>query len=265
MKTINKIILAGIGILIITAVMFIGLQGWNNFVVTNLGKISNFSLPLLLGFALFAGAVSFFAPCAIGLFPGYIAFYLGSQKSNEKTNSPAKLGTMAALGVLSFFIILSIIIFILGKGVTSYLKYVAPVIGFIILIFGAILFLGYSFKTSYIQKVFDKFKSQEKRNMYLFGAGYGAVSLGCTLPLLFALIIIPLTNGQIFNTFLSLIIYGFGMGILMMVATYMVAWSESNFINKMVRSGATIKKWSGIILMMVGIFLIWYNLNYSMI
>lgn len=268
MKTINKIILAGMGILFIVSIMFIGLQGWNNFVATNLGKVSGFSLPVLLGFALFAGAVSFFAPCAIGLFPGYIAFYLGSEKSGREKENPAKLGAMASLGILSFFMVLSLIIVVLGKGVTSYLKYVAPIIGFIILILGAILFLGYSFKTSYIQRVFDKFKTQEKRskrNMYLFGAGYGAVSLGCTLPLLFAMIIVPLTSGNIFNTFLSLINYGAGMSILMVFATYVVAWSESNFISKMVRSGATIKKWSGIVLMLIGAFLIWYNLAYSMI
>jgi cytochrome c biogenesis protein CcdA len=32
---------------------------------------------LQLGFALSAGAATFFAPCAYPLLPGYVAFYLG--------------------------------------------------------------------------------------------------------------------------------------------------------------------------------------------
>jgi len=245
---------------------FIGLEGWNNFVAPNLGKISQFSLPLLLGFALFAGAVSFFAPCSFALFPGYIAFYLGA-KEKRKVH-PAKLGIMASLGVISFFLVLSGILMIFGKGIMPYLGYVAPIIGFLLIIFGAILFAGYAFKTSLIQKALDKFKSEEtrsKRNMFLFGLGYGAVSLGCTLPLLFAMIIVPLTQGKIFVVFLSLIVYALAMSILMIFVTYLVAWSEDKLLKKMVKSTGTIKKISGLILMLIGAYLVYYNLFYSML
>lgn len=266
MKKLNKILLLGFVIVIFIALMITGLKGWNNLVLPNLGKVKQFSLPVLLGFSFLAGAVSFFAPCAFALFPGYMAFYLGSKE--KKKEHPTKLGIMASLGVVTFFILLSAIIIIMGKGITRYLGYVAPTIGFILIILGLILFAGYSFKTSLIQRWLDKLKSKEirsKRNIYLFGFGYGAASIGCTLPLLFAIIIAPITTGKIFTVFLSLLVYSIAMSILMVFVTYLIAWSENHLIKKMIRSTVTIKKSSGLALILIGAYLIYYNIFYSML
>ena len=266
MKNAHKYSLLVLVVLIFVTIMTVGLKGWNAFVVPNLGKVSQFSLPLLLGFSFIAGAVSFFSPCAFALFPGYAAFYLGSKE--EKKEHPAKLGVMASLGVITFFVLLSLVIVIVGKSIIQYLKYLAPTIGVIIIILGIVLFAGYTFKTSLIQRVLDKLKSKEtrsKRNIYLFGVGYGAVSLGCTLPLLFALIIVPLTTGKIFTVVLSLLVYAIAMSILMIFVTYLVDWSEDGIIKKMVQSTGTIKKLSGLALIIIGAYLVYYNLVYSMI
>ena len=266
MSKANKILLLILVAILFVALMVVGLKGWTALVVPNLGKLSQFSLPLLLAFSLLAGAVSFFSPCSFALFPGYAAFYLGSEE--EKKEHPAKLGAMASLGVISFFIVLSIILIIVGNSFTRYLGYVAPTIGFLLVALGIILFAGYSFKTPFIQKALDKFKSKEtrsKRNMYLFGVGYGAVSMGCTLPLLFALIIVPLTTGRISTVFLSLLVYGIAMSMLMIGVTYLVAWSEDRLIKKMVKSTGTIKKVSGLALIVIGGYLVYYNIFYSML
>ncbi|MFQ6066611.1 MAG: cytochrome c biogenesis CcdA family protein [bacterium] len=266
MKKSNEILLLGIVVVIFIVLMTAGLKGWNNLVAPNLGKIGQFSVPVLLGFSFLAGAVSFFSPCAFALFPGYAAFYLGSEA--QKKEHPAKLGIMVALGVITFFILLSAAIIIVGKGITRYLGYVAPTIGFILIILGLILFAGYSFKTDLIPRLLDKLKSKDrrsKRNIYLFGFGYGAVSIGCTLPLLFALVIVPITTGELFTVFLSLLVYSMAMGILMIFVTYLVAWSENSLIKGMGRSTGTIKKLSGLALIIIGAYLVYYNIFYSML
>ncbi len=266
MKRSFKILLLGHMAVIFIALIVIGLKSWSNLVVPNLGKINHFPLPMLLEFSFLAGTVSFFAPCAFALFPGYAAFYLGLEE--EKKEHPATLGVMAALGVITFFVLLSLIIVIVGKTITQYLRYLAPTIGVIIVILGIILFAGYTFKTSLIQRGLDKLKSKEtrsKRNIYLFGVGYGAVSIGCTLPLLFAMIIVPLTTGKILNVFLSLLVYSIAMSVLMVFVTYLVAWSENSLIKKMVKSTGTIKKLSGLVLIIIGAYLIYYDIVYSMI
>ena len=265
MKRLNTVLLLGLIAIFFIALVVLGLKGWTNLVAPNLGKMNRFPLPLLLGFSFLAGMASFFAPCAFALFPGYVAFYLGTE--GEKREHPAKLGILASSGVISFFILLSSIIIVVGKGIIQYLGYVAPTMGFILIILGLILFAGYSFKTSLIQKVLDRLKSKEpraKRNIYLFGFGYGAVSIGCTLPLLFAMIIVPLTTGKILTVFLSLLVYSMAMSLLMIFTTYLITWSEDKLIKKMLRSSGTIKKFSGLALILIGAFLIYYNIFYSM-
>ena len=97
------------------------------------------------------------------------------------------------------------------------------------------------------------------------GVGYGAVSLGCTLPLLFGLIIIPLTAGKIITVVLSLLVYALAMSILMIFVTYLVAWSEDRLIKKLVKSTGTIKRFSGVALILIGAYLVYYNIFYSML
>ena len=118
------------------------------------------------------------------------------------------------------------------------------------------------------KKDLDKLKSKEpgaKRNIFLFGAGYGAVSIGCTLPLLFAMIIIPLTTGNIFHVFLSFLIYSAAMSTLMILVTYLVYWSKNNLIKKMIRSTTTIKRISGLVLILIGGYTVYKNIFSSML
>jgi len=260
------ILLSVFVVIIFTVIIIIGVQGWANLIVPNLAKLDQSPLPVLLGFSFLAGLVSFFAPCAFALFPGYAAFYLGSEE--EKKEHPVLVGIVASSGVVSFFILLSGIIIIIGKGIIKYLAYLAPAMGFILIILGLVLFASYSFKTGMIQTLLDRLRSEEtrsKRNIYLYGFGYGAVSIGCTLPLLFAMIIVPLTTGKIFTVFLSLLVFSIAMSILMISVTYLISWAKNNLIMKMVKSTVTIKKLSGLALMLIGAFLVYYNLVYSML
>lgn len=262
----NKTLLALFVAIIFIVLIMVGLIGWSDLVVPNLGKISQFPLPVLLGFSFLAGAVSFFAPCAFALLPGYVAFYLGYKE--EKRIHPAKLGAMASLGIITFFILLSLIISIVGIRIAQYLYYIVPAIGFILIVLGFLLFAGYSFKTNLIQRSLDTLKSKETRslrNIYLYGFGYGVVSIGCTLPLLFAMIIIPMTTGKIFTVFSSLLVYSIAMSVLMTFVTYLVAWSENNLINKMIKSTGNIKRLSGLALIVIGAYLVYYNIFYSML
>jgi len=170
--------------------------------------------------------------------------------------------------MVSFFILLSIVLIIIGRGIIPYLRYIAPLIGFVIIIAGILLFKGYTFKTAMIQKGIDNLRSENarsRRNIYLFGFGYGAVSIGCTLPLLFAMIIVPLTTGKITTVVLSLLSYFIAMSLLMISVTHLVAWSKNRLIIRMLDSSVKIKKISGIVLIVVGAFLVYYNIFYSML
>ncbi len=256
-------------ILAITILIFIGvagLLGWNTLIVPALGKIESFSFPLLIGFSFLAGAISFFAPCSFALFPGYVAFYIGSKE--DKKVKPWELGLFASAGIISFFMVLSIILILPGKYLKEYLKFLAPIVGLIVFISGILLFVGYSFKLQFMQKLFNKFKTKKprsRRNIYLFGLGYGAASVGCTIPLLFTLIIIPISAGKIIEVFLSLLAYALSMSFILVLLTSISSLAKKNIYNQLIRKTGIIKAASGIVLIFVGAFMIYYNLLFTML
>ena len=147
-------------------------------------------------------------------------------------------------------------------------RFLALIVGLIILVSGVILFVGYSFKLRFMQKVFDKFKTKKtrsKRNIYLFGIGYGAASIGCTLPLLFALIIIPISTGKIMEVLLSLIVYALSMSLILVLLTFISSLAKKNIYHQLIKKTGINKAASGIVLIIVGAFMIYYNLLFSML
>jgi cytochrome c-type biogenesis protein len=256
-----------IGIIAVTA---FGFKFWTAYVVPGISQLETAGVTFWLFFAFFAGLASFFAPCSFTLFPAYIAYFLGTteeQNHNVKVH-PAKIGFMAALGVFVFFLILSGILLASGKAIVPYLFYVAPAVGIILIIAGILLVAGKTFKVGALQNILNKFKSKEQRsnrNIFLFGVGYGGASLGCTLPLLFALIVTPLSQGKLGLTFISFLVYAFAMSLLMIVVTYIVHKQRHTLIDKLSASTVTIKRVSGIILILVGVYLTYYNIVFSML
>ena len=212
LNTLLVVLLVGVGLIFLLAG---GFKFWTSYVVPGLSLLENAGFSFWLVFAFLAGGASFFAPCSFVLFPGYIAYYLGTsgeEDGHDPKVKPAKLGFLAAFGVLVFFMILSTILLLTGKAVVPYLFYIAPAVGIIILLAGFFLLAGTTFKVVALQKFLNKFKSKEKkssRNIFLFGIGYGGASLGCTLPLLFALIITPLSQGKLGLVFFSFLAYAF--------------------------------------------------------
>ena len=109
-KKINTLLgmtLLGIGLIFLIAV---GFKFWNVYVVPGFSQLATASVAFWLVFAFLAGLASFFSPCAFALFPGYIAFYLGTSKETDHSPkvNPARLGFLGALGILIFFMILKV-------------------------------------------------------------------------------------------------------------------------------------------------------------
>ena len=269
-KKLNRlliVLLVGVGLILLVGV---GFKFWTAYVVPGFSQLATAGITFWLVFAFLAGMASFFAPCSFVLFPGYIAYYLGTSKeeNHDPKVKPAKLGFLAALGVLVFFMILSGILLLTGKAIVPYLFYIGPIVGMLVIIAGVLLLAGATFKVGALQKFLNKFKSKEERsgrNIFLFGLGYGGASLGCTLPLLFALIVTPLSQGKLGLVFVSFLVYAVGMSLLMILTTYIVHKQQHILIDKLSASTVWIKRISGILLILIGGYLTYYNLFFSML
>lgn len=223
----------------------------------------------LIGLAIGVGVGSFFSPCSFPLLPGYMSFYLGIDKSRSIRRALLG-GGAAALGLVLVYLLIGIIVGFGGTAIKPYIPLMEPIVGVIILIMGFVLLTNYTIPIHRISEPIKKMFSRkgksdamtEENSGYLklfgYGVGYAGAAAGCTAPLLLALIFGGLSSGGFFSALLIFVICAAVMAALMIFVTIMIAMSAGTILQNLKVSTEWIKRISGIILIVVGVYLVAY-------
>tara|TARA_B100001996_G_scaffold202150_2_gene154801 strand:- start:19 stop:1470 length:1452 start_codon:yes stop_codon:yes gene_type:complete len=266
------------------------LDGWNAFdnaiEAANNGEAENLrfgiqkadrSVTGVFVIGLFLGILVYFSPCAFPVLPSYITYYLSlgvreeelreSGKLNGRIPGPFEVGGFAALGQLTFFGIIGIIIFGLNEviSLSGILHKVAVAIACVLIILGALMLLGWtSHLLSGVQRILDKYQTREtdeiftpRRNMYLWGIGYSAASVDCTAAAVFPFVAWLTVVGS------SAFIAGLGglilsVSLLMIIVTGLVGMGRQSMIGFLRRSTGIVKSTGAWMMMFAGLGLLLY-------
>ena len=227
----------------------------------------------LLFVGVVAGVASFFNPCAFPLLPAFLAqYYTTKEKGNKKSVKRLLISGLAtALGLITFNIILGSIIGILGVGFGKSLglagdnpsivvRWLRGIVGVLI------LYLGFSHATGRGNPFgklghlwSPKLPSQESssfRKLYSYGFGYTLLGIGCGGPIMAGLIVFALSQGGFADALLAFGVYSLTMALLMIVVSMLIALSKETLLQGLRQSTGTIQRVSGILLLLVGAFLI---------
>jgi cytochrome c biogenesis protein CcdA len=240
--------------------------------------ISLNSIPIeILAFA--AGIALFMSPCAFPMLPGYVGYYLGMDDQPQQASKKEVLkkalptGIAAALGILSVFIFIGILVMIIGSPITPFIPLLAPFVAIFIIILGIMMLSNIQYYSitnklnAFFGKVISKIKfgnmslsdkvnEKEVGGTFTYGMGYGLAAAGCTLPVFLVIITGALTKGGFFSGLFVFIIFGLGMALFMFVVTILVATSKDSIINKMKMSTGKIKMVSGVFMLVAGVALL---------
>ncbi|WP_247728832.1 cytochrome c biogenesis protein CcdA [Halovivax limisalsi] len=143
-----------------------------------------------IGFALYAGVLTFFSPCAYALLPGYVGFYVGRAEGESTLWGSFARGIVAGVGVLVVLGGFLGLTYVVGNRVVDLLAVVEPAVGLALVVLGVLI-------------VFDRAPSlsiqlPERRTGLLgfgiFGAGYAAASAGCVAPVVLAVVSLGLST-----------------------------------------------------------------------
>jgi cytochrome c-type biogenesis protein len=254
-----------------------GYLGFRIFATTPILSSANLFL-----FAGVAGVASFFSPCAFPLLPSYFSFYQTAGRHTEEPRRGAgkafRFGLAAALGVITFAVILGAIIAVLGTGVAQTLSISGPepsefvrvfrgVVGAILLTLGIGQLIGWNLKPGFV----DAFAFYTRPNregergpaasLYLYGLGYNAAGMGCTGPILAGLMVVALASGGLATALGAFFVFALTMGSLMFIVSLMVAASEETLITRMKSATPKIKRAASYVLILVGVFNIYTAIN----
>lgn len=173
-----------------------------------------------LGFALLAGVLTFFSPCAYPLLPGYVGFY-ASQTDGGSTSLGGAVarGLVAGAGSLLTLGGLLVAAFWIGHATMANVVYFEPIVGAILVVLGLLV-------------LFDRAPSftialPKRRSSLLgfaiFGGGYALAAAGCVAPLFLGVVAraasgTPATAAAVVGTYVGVVV---GLMIAVSVATGM--------------------------------------------
>ena len=226
----------------------------------------------LLGFTVLVGIGSFFSPCSFPLLPGYMSYYMGLEKSRS-IHKALIGGAAASLGLILVYVLLGIVVGLGGSAITPYIPILEPFVGFIIVILGVVMLTNYVIPfyriSDPIKKLFsrnrergslaNKYETAQKKGyvkLFWYGTGYAGAAAGCTAPLLLGVTLAALASGSFLEALLIFVVLAAVMAVLMIFVTLLIAMSAGTLLQKLKVSTVWIKRISGVILVVVGVYLI---------
>ncbi len=228
----------------------------------------------LLFVAVVAGVASFFNPCSFTVLPAYLAQYYTTEEPGEEANNNKRIllsGLIAALGVTVFNILLGSLIGILGAAFgqslglageepSSFVRWLRGIIGGLLLILGFSHTTGRGISFYSLELFFQRIGLDKPQNpfvkMFSYGFGYTLLGIGCGGPILAGLSVFALSQGGFSQALLAFVVYSLVMALLMVLVSTLVAFSKESLLKDLGKSVMVIKRFSGIFLILVGLFLI---------
>ena len=265
----NLMRLIGIFVILIAIIA----AGYYTFIYFMSSVAPNFSSFGLILVAIIAGVSMFFNPCSFTLLPTFLTFFATKNelKGEKKLGKFLLYGLFASLGIVTFSIILGSLIGLLGAGFGKSFALAGDApnlsvrifrggIGALLAFFGIMHFKGIGFHTRFLDKLSKGFMSPKDKSpltgMYMYGFGYNALGIGCGGPIMAGLLTFAFVSGGFSSALFAFIIYSLTMVALMLLISVLVGLSKDTLINKMKSSSGTIKKFTGVILFLVGLFLL---------
>ena len=101
-------------------------------------------------------------------------------------------------------------------------------------------------------------KERTLRSLSLFSVSYAVASLSCTVPVFLSLVPITLSQESLLGGVVTFLAYDLGMSTVLIVLTLALSLGRTSIVKWMRSSARYVNTVSGAVLMVAGIFIVWY-------
>ena len=209
-----------------------------------------------LTFIFTAGVFALFSPCGFPMLPGYISYYMGTKTSLGRA---VPSGIACTLGLVTIFSIIGAVATVLGSLISAYIPLLEIAAG----IFTIFLGLSIMFELKYPTFGFPIKAPKQKgfMGLFLYGIVYGMATLGCSAPIFFSILSYAIAAGSILQGVITFIVYAIGMGLPLIIITVLIVKTKKFILKRIVRLIPLIQKISGMVLIFIGIYLIYFYIT----
>ncbi len=208
--------------------------------------------------ALVAGGLAVINPCSFPLLPAFLSFYVGTEEAHlprtaTRVAQGLLVGGLVTIGFLGLFALIGLPISFGAGVIARTVPWAGLATGALLAAVGLVAVAGITVRSPLRLKLAVR-RERHFAAMLMFGVGYGAASLGCTLPIFLTLIGASL-GGSKFAVFVA---YGIGMAVVLMsvsVAVALLRDGVTRFLRPLLPHMSRI---AGALLVISGAYLIYY-------
>lgn len=249
--------------------------GYALFIYLIVNALPNAASLGIIFVSIVAGIASFFNPCAFPILPAYLAQYYVAAPTNPEEKRRNRLGTIllygliAAVGVIIFNIFLGAVVGGLGAKFANslglsgpnpniYIRWFRGIVGVFLILLGYSHATGRGINFTRLGHWIPRYEQSKSptRNFFYYGFFYPLIGISCGGPILAGLSLFAFASGGFSSVFSAFLIYSAVMASLMIVVSLLVGLSREGLLKAVGDSVLIIKKTSGVILLLVGAFLI---------
>jgi cytochrome c biogenesis protein CcdA len=214
------------------------------------------SVPISI--ALVAGGLAVVNPCGFPLLPAFLGFYLGVEEE-RLPRAPSRVvqglvvGAVVTLGFVGLFTVVGLPVSFGVGAIASAVPWLGLATGVVLVLAGVMTLAGMRLSL----RVHLHLAVRRERRlgaMLLFGVGYGAASLGCTLPIFLALVGASLGAHKL-GVFVA---YGAGMAVVLMALSVMIALAREGAARSLQALLPYAARAAGLLLAVAGGYLVYY-------
>lgn len=211
-------------------------------------------------FAASAGMLAAFNPCGFALLPGYLALFLGPERSTRGTVRRALVvGGAVTLGFVAVFGALGAAVSLLSFGLGPWLSVVTVLAGVVLLVVGVLLLGGRDVSVRLPPAQLAVGRSAP--GMVAYGVVYATVSLSCTLPVFVAAVVsVFATSGTtLLPGVLAALAYAVGMGLVMTTLAVVVGLLGRTSLTRARPWTRHVGRASGLVVTLAALYVLWYG------
>ena len=207
-------------------------------------------------FTFIEGVASFISPCLLPMVPIYLSYFIG--ENDDKNNKAISNSIGFVLGFTIVFLILSIFASSFGAVLSGNIQYIKIIFGILIIIFG----LNYMdvIKIKFLNKTNINNSNIKNFNFFkavLFGILFSISWTPCIGTFLSSALLLIASKQDLLKGIILMLLYSIGLGIPFVISAVLID-KLKNVFNFIKQHYDIIKKISGIILIVAGIYIIFF-------
>ncbi|WP_373189887.1 cytochrome c biogenesis CcdA family protein [Halolamina sp.] len=223
----------------------------------------------IVGFAFVAGSVTFLAPCAYPLLPGYVSYYLGRTTEGDESPRAAGglstrvrlgralvVGTLVSLGVFGSYGLLAVVVAVFGTRLLGNVAILELVVGGLLVGLGTAMAAGIELPTPTVQL---PTRRRSGLNYVGFGVLYAAAAAGCTAPVFLAVTAVAFGASSGVGV-LTLLAYAAGLALPLVGVTVATAFGRDALVGRIAGRTELIHRLAGVLLVVAGVVQLYFYL-----